>query len=398
MSNLDVSLLEYLRSENPVLNGNMCQGKGNTSSKTWSWITPRAIEVWEDFNLDSLDKIYDGQLKEVLECHFPLRDFSAIPEYPFCEIHDESSLDVLIAKWNQSMITDALSSAQIFLAHRLNHGRIYMVRGGQTDDLAPAKKLRPDWGGVKWYRGNTRKPRNVLPGDTKLSYKWSSADITLGPTKIHPKNADWLRPLTQVFSYCVRSDSRYGYLITDKELVVLRIRPGSLTKIQATVKTMGSSKVPNLTPAAQARLTGILEFQAIPWQSKNRVLRSQRSGMTVNLALWWLHMLAAEDSAIREQYAPLSRAVRTIQAKTDVKTDVEAKTKAEAEAEADTEGEKPTCSFTVSDMSAVGHRLSNVDLESPGDKPTRKSNRQGQKRTREDNVGQVNRNGKKPRS
>ena len=237
MSDLDISLLEYLQSENPILNGKMCQGKGNTSSKAWSWITPRAIEVWKDFNLDSLEKIYDGQLKEVLERQFLLKDFSAIPEYPFCEIHDENSLEILIAKWNQSMITDALSSAQIYLDHRLNHGRIYMVRGGQTDYLAPDTRLRPDWGGVKWYSGNTGKPRNILPGDTKLSYKWSSADIKPGPTKIHPKSADWLRPLTQVFSYCVRSNSRYGYLITDKELVVVRIRPGSLTKTQAAVET-----------------------------------------------------------------------------------------------------------------------------------------------------------------
>ena len=31
-------------------------------------------------------------------------------------------------------------------------------------------------------------------------------------------------PLSQIFTYCVRAKARYGYIITDKELVVLRIR------------------------------------------------------------------------------------------------------------------------------------------------------------------------------
>jgi hypothetical protein len=370
------SLLEYLRSENPVINGDMCRPGGNTKSTGDIWETPRKIEVWEDFEFNSLKSIYGGQLQEVLTSHFAFQDFSAIPQFPFREIHDENSLECLIVKWNHSMMADALSTAQSYLDNRLTHGKIHMVRGGQADYPASNSKLRPDWGGVQRPTTRISKPKNVLPGDTKLSKKWSSGLIKLGQVHFNHKKIDWLRPLTQVFSYCVRSNSRYGYVITDKELVVLRIRPGSETDSQSAVDIQGSFESSDPTPATRARSTGILEFQAIPWENDAIAADEECEVMTVNLALWWLHMMAAESSEIEEHYTPLPVAARTTGAIINSQND----------------------SFTFSDMSGVGRRFADVVFEPQNSQSAPKASRRGRKRLRDDGINQKSRRGKKLRS
>lgn len=375
MPGLEKSLLEYLRSENPVINGEMCRPGSNTSSKGDIWETPREIKVWEDFEFSSLKSMYGGQLQEVLARHFDFQDFSAIPQFPFREIHDENSLECLIVKWNHSMISDALSTAQSYLDDRLTHGRIHMVRGGQADYPASNSKLRPDWGGVQRPTTHISKPKNVLPGDTKLSNKWSSGLIKLGQVHLDYKKIDWLRPLTQVFSYCVRSNSRYGYVITDKELVVVRIRPGSETDSQSAIGIQGSFESSDPTPATRARSTGILEYQAIPWENDANAADKKCEGMTVNLALWWLHMMAAESNEIEDHYTPLPVATRTTNA---IKNN---------------QGH----SFTFSDMSGVGRRFANVAFEPDDIRPTPTVSRRGRKRLRDDGVNRNSRKGKKQR-
>ncbi len=376
MPGLKKSLLDYLRSENPVLNGDMCHGRGNTLSQGDLWETPRVIKVWEDFNFNSLKSIYGGQLQTTLNRRFTFHDFSAIPGFPFCEIHDEKSLDYLIAKWNYSMIADALSTAQSHLDNHPAHRRIHMVGGSQADYPASSPKYRPDWGAVRRATACIGKPKNVLPGETKLSQKWSSTFIRLGDVKFDYTKVDWLRPLAQIFSYCVRSNSRYGYVITDKELVVVRISPGSDTDSDSVFDIQGSSESSDLTPAARARSSGILEFQAIPWGFDKHPVYRNGKGMTVNLALWWLHMMAAESSEIEERYTPLPAAVRNTNAGTD----------------------NQNHSFAFSDASSLGRRFANVAFEPQNKRTTPKASRRGKKRHRDDGTGRNNRIAKKSRS
>ena len=75
---------------------------------------------------------------------------------------------------------------------------------------------------------------------------------------------NWMLPLRQVATYCSKTERRYGYLITDQELVVIRI-----------TKTSSKSKSVN-----------VLEYRSISWNGDTT------DGMTMNLALWLLHMLA----------------------------------------------------------------------------------------------------------
>jgi hypothetical protein len=93
-------------------------------------------------------------------------------------------------------------------------------------------KNRPDLGGIQRSCNSSvivEKSANILPGDTKLSKKWSSDSIKSGVVVEDDTQLDRLQLIKQIFAYCVKSNARYGYLITDQELVVVRIRPGPQT-------------------------------------------------------------------------------------------------------------------------------------------------------------------------
>lgn len=301
------TLLQYLRKDNPPLKTQHCIRGKNTKSMPSVWVRPEEIRSWEDFDLESLKTIYSGELNEVLQCHHPgLHDHAKIPQFPFCEIRDEDSLNTLLNKWTYSTVTDALVAAQSF--HR-NSQSIYMVKGAQADYPGSLSNFRPDWAGVLRPTSQSR-PTNILPGDTKLNTKWSSAWIRKGPLRFRSGDKDWRQPLLQIFTYCTWANARYGYIITDAELVVVRVRPGSETESQerdsqSEVDTTTHKLADDGSPAANAQRYGILEYRAIPWINGIGQTQGGITNMTVNLALWWLHIMAADNNAIENVYPPL---------------------------------------------------------------------------------------------
>lgn len=92
-----------------------------------------------------------------------------------------------------------------------------------------------------------------------------------------------LRSINQVFTYCRRANVQYGYIVTQEELVVTRPFWGD------------KNEPDNLNGEAVKRL--YLEYKAKPWAENGD------NGLTINLMLWCLHMLAARKKPIggREQ-------------------------------------------------------------------------------------------------
>jgi hypothetical protein len=337
MDSVNKTLLDYLRVQDPVLVSDKCRGGANTKSKTAKYVTPRWIDKWEDFEYDSLQSIYGGALDRVLKRDFPLKDFSAIPRIPFCEVFDENSLEALLTKWNQSVVSEALSAAQECLHKPQTSKAIYMARGGQGD-FPESEKFRPDWAGVQpatlqieGLRGSS-KPWNILPGDTKVGRKWSSCDIVPGLVQHQWMPKDWIRPLSQIYTYCVKAQARYGYIISDKELVVVRIRPSlqmddsqptndSQDSWQefASVRNKSRRKTTNDSDNCDENIetrdpmldNGRLEYKAIPWNStKTEDQQQDCDSLTVNLALWWLHIMASVSSNIEGQYPALKEVAK----------------------------------------------------------------------------------------
>ena len=342
MATVKQPLGDYLRRENPTLICGACPPGSNTTSRIVEYLIPDHIKDWTDFQYESLRSVYGGILNQVLESEFLCQDFSAIPQQPFREIYDERSLESLLTKWNHSVVSEALSKAQEHLYANRSNMTIYMARGGQSHISQLVKEKRfPDWAGIQPalsqadVRGIETSPINILPGDTKVSKKWLSDDIVDGALDTDYTPDNWQRPLKQVYTYCVRANARYGYIITDKELVVIRLGPS--TQEESPFSTQESSQgfnvvqnIPESTKeSSQGRFEydegnddvlpnamfnrmkkdgGVLEYKAIPWTNNN----GGRTGgahdpMTVNLALWWLHMMASVSSIIKERYAPLRK-------------------------------------------------------------------------------------------
>ena len=371
-----MSLLDYLRLENPLIDSTPCTRGSNTTSKKFKWHEPRIIREWDDFEYKALQSMYGGELRTVLERHFELRDFSGIPQFPFREMHDEDSLECLLVKWNHSIVSDALSTAQDHLDDHLSSTKIYMVKGGQADYPDSNSKLRPDWGAIRRPWSALSENKNILPGDTKLSTKWTSDDIERGYCEHRwTASCDWFSPLKQIYTYCIRANARYGYLITDKELVVLRITPTQEYDSQSGLDNLDSQesfRSLDPTPASRARDAGILEYKAIPWQTDDNITSndSNSEAMTVNLALWWLHIMAADCSAIEDLYVPLRNAAWN------------------AEADA---GQSLTSSFALSEMSGmseVRQELSDVTKCQSNNTGSRRNAKSRKRRRGEDEVNQ----------
>ena len=319
------SLFDYLTSPNPVLDNRHCPRGPNSRTSKAVWRFPRVIEPWKDFNLASLTSIYGGIFQNVVHQHFDLIDFSRIPEFPFCQVADEDSLEALLIKWNQSVVSEALLASQDKLGDAWPPPNILMARGGQANYPGSNSAYRPDWGGLQLTVAQEEKglkSPNLLPGDTKLSSKWTSrelADIdkesedeSKKPRSINIQKVmgtDWARPIRQVFTYCLVANVRYGFIITDRELVVLRISAVDQNSAEATDESQGSlDSAPDATPTKSPK-AGKMQYKVIPWSTENANMGRAPGKLTINLALWWLHMLAAENSKIHRLYTPLSEMV-----------------------------------------------------------------------------------------
>ena len=316
-----ISILEYLRSDSPVVSHvhhphDDAKQRRNTTSVYYT--KPRCILEWEDFEFDSLQAIYNGRLRKVLDQETSnFIDRSAIPHLPFCEIHDEDSLEALLIKWNQSVVSDALDVTQTLSGADQGQAKIYMVRGGQANKIA---RYQPDWAGV--LRASTQqRASSILPGDTKVGWKWSSRDIQVGEVESIYLARDWLEPIKQIFTYCTKLNVRYGYIITERELVVTRIRPFSQDDLRSPVNTQDSglsipspkkramaftSESSKITASEETFQEGTLEYKAIPWSNN-----ASDNSLTINLALWWLHMMALESHEICYWYPPLADDIGT---------------------------------------------------------------------------------------
>ncbi|OJD18202.1 hypothetical protein AJ78_01760 [Emergomyces pasteurianus Ep9510] len=107
---------------------------------------------------------------------------------------------------------------------------------------------------------------NRAPGDIKPSWKWNTALRTGYPNQ----RAEFKQALSQVNYYMNQHKTRYGFLITNLELVAIR-------------------RLDN---------NGSLELSTpIPWEAQGTATQPR---LTVLLALWYIGMLAAQDEGAEQ--------------------------------------------------------------------------------------------------
>ncbi|KAM3550345.1 hypothetical protein ARSEF4850_008392 [Beauveria asiatica] len=259
---------------------------------------------WEDFTYENLRTIFKKQLG--------LRYQGELEPEPLAQdlyILNEDSADDAMRRFPIPIVNYALNSAK---------GTEHFGRGSRC----ASEGYTPDWSVVSndhFTEGEDAalKERflNILPGDTKLSSKWTS-EIETDPSRV----LEWDKVVRQVVTYMAAWSVRYGFIVTDLEVVVLRItRQYVRTGIAAgrsrrkyrrasnVTITLGSDPVSdpandwsNLSFQDNKALDwdfGV-EFRAIPWSPKGR--------LTGKLALWALAMMSSHgDNFIDYSYPGL---------------------------------------------------------------------------------------------
>ncbi|PGG97275.1 hypothetical protein AJ79_09261 [Helicocarpus griseus UAMH5409] len=336
------TLLDYLTEPNPELDSDNALKGPPTFHEVRSEIVP---VPWTDFTLETLLACYGDVLKRRYKEPFP----PCSPTLTSIErdIWDEDSFEHLISR-------AIVPQVNVSLGFTDNKKSINMTRGGrakmgattqevtdstQAGDQSSKAKIFPDWAGAAKAKDPQTGYVNRCPGETKLAEKWTS--------DTDRQKDFYLWPLAQVVIYCVSNwKTRYGYLINQKELVVLRfskerIGPGIGANRAQRTMTSQQAVPPPVPPSSSAITARVYAFTVTPTYRLARIsdyggtqpTRSYRedsqdlehqdyqtvemmsipwkeSGpgkLTVKLALWWIHMLAGagRDTWIEFDYPPL---------------------------------------------------------------------------------------------
>ncbi|KAH0556904.1 hypothetical protein GP486_005304 [Trichoglossum hirsutum] len=259
---MPMTLLSYLTRANPVLTMETSVG---TNTNSTEWLPIEGVCDWTEFNYRTLHSIFQDSWQIMMWADIPVLDEGL----PLCEIFAEDGLGHLIATWNAQVVSRAL---------RESGGRLLMVAGSSAQLYTG---VVPDWAGIQKDHRNPGKKtyRNYCPGDTKLN-------------------------------------TRYGYILTDKELVVIRViksadpppherprrstaqyEPGHLRDLSDVSSALSEISIYGNT--GELENYEKLEIKSIPWSNEGP------SELTVNLALWYLLSMAGVDNSIEMSYPPL---------------------------------------------------------------------------------------------
>ncbi|KND88548.1 hypothetical protein TOPH_06899 [Tolypocladium ophioglossoides CBS 100239] len=206
------TILDVLVQPNPELDSSSVPGGQNTFSR--DWIPVAGWRPWVDFTYENLLSIYRQPLTANWRDPPSIDMASAFDR----QIRDENSMDYFLAKYMWPLVNGALTQASSIL--EWGNEVFYLGPGSWCHGTGP-----PDWGLVSNYRAEQGKFWNLLPGDTKLSAKWRP---DMSQSQNDSERYQWTLPVSQVSTYAAESACRYGFIVTDQTLVVLRFTKESI--------------------------------------------------------------------------------------------------------------------------------------------------------------------------
>ncbi|KAJ9299692.1 hypothetical protein DTO271G3_2576 [Paecilomyces variotii] len=259
MANNTVPLMVYLQNALPAIPTNPPPHPGrNTTDTAYQARDIREIAVWHGFNLQTIMHRYGNILGQT---HLPP---DPLPNSPPRAITARSVLRGRIWEYVFPRVRRGLRAAfnTLTATNQMNGltsvsfhvGEAAKIIEDYTPDTAYFALALP--AGTSWNRA---------PGDIKPSWQWSTA---LANHPMAGYRTEFRQALSQVNWYMKQHNSRYGFILTNEELVVIR-------------------RLDN---------HGNLELAPpIPFTAGGTVAQPR---MTVLLALWYLGMLAAQDEGV----------------------------------------------------------------------------------------------------
>lgn len=307
------TLLKYLTQPNLDLDRTGLQEGTNTFSVGNYEID--GVREWVDFTLEKVLDCFGDILGEDIPLHLLHQ-----PQ-PIAERHrkltDESSVTAILLKHNHIIVDCALELAQLRL-----RGRGFRLpiswSWGSLSQVEEDPRLRPDWAGT--LDSGSLPYENRLPGDTKQSAKWKS---TFKDSPLKGNQEEYWKPLRQGLLYCIRLNSRYGYIISDAEALFFRrtkspepsqplstnrprrnIPQTAHTRVTSTASVISGTTSMSLdssgspyTDAGNPDLNEApLEICVVPWTNFGE------RRLSINLAMWFIHLLAMSDISVQESY------------------------------------------------------------------------------------------------
>jgi hypothetical protein len=247
------TLLDYLSVGLPPIPVGGTAPSRNTTNPRYGAEDINQVLSWSEFNYSTIIQRYG----------VPLRSKQIQPDpiaSPPAAIRDEPQFQLRFAELILPRMRRSLRAAFEQLTPELAARRLSPVTfdGGSAASIIDL--FRPDTAFIA-VGGSAASSPNRAPGDLKVSWKWQSSwrySQTLAEQR------EYKQVLAQVNFYMRQHNARYGYILTNTELVAVKRLEGS----------------------------GCLAVSmAVPWT------RGGVGELSVLLALWYLGMLAAEDGS-----------------------------------------------------------------------------------------------------
>lgn len=328
------TFLDYLTQANPPTI--VCNEGSGYSTKTQTNYGPDDCIIWEDITWDNLETTFESILKQPMRKPAVCDAHDVPPEKT--EIFEEDSVTQLVVAWNEPVLRHAFEGTHNAMCeaspHRaFRHGRIHFEKNSGRGHLKSpnGRKQMPDWCVYQRVEGLGPYYPNIVPGDTKPASKWKSEWVESGDPTLKKKARC---VMVQITKYMWEAKTRYGFILSEEELVPVRLSVFPRKKISAQTGSKGirnkshvemtgsffeeeeegegeddddgdetsnddTDRASNPASAASfaddTRKTGLqVEYCRIPWAASGRRV------LTVNLALWWLPVLAVQENTIKQ--------------------------------------------------------------------------------------------------
>ncbi|KID95596.1 hypothetical protein MAJ_08455, partial [Metarhizium majus ARSEF 297] len=265
-------------------------------------ITTLEIDTWEnwsEFTFENIMAIFGNLLS---------RDYLGQKE-PVAmerdvEVYNEESADGGLRRFPFPVINSALGSLTEVREDAPYYGYGTRVKG---------KGMKPDWSCISNLAKMDSGYINLVPGDTKTSAKFN-------PDMLQSNLEEWRKVVIQLATYADGHRVRYGFIVTDKLVVVLRfVREVSARGVganlpQRSTRTKGSTRDPTPQSSSESEITSNqssqdygrgqdlrAEFKAIRWSTHGR------GKLTAKLALFALAMMSLHgDNYIASRYPKIN--------------------------------------------------------------------------------------------
>lgn len=352
---MNQTFLDVLTRQNPVPTVPHSKIATGGSTKIKVVYGPHKTQPWTGINLQNLIQGFGDVLRS--HVHVPKTRNKDEMDNEKLIIYEEGSVTSLCEDWNEDLVQHALDGTRITLMEsnlkeHLEKGMLQFKKNNGQGHVADEKRnlQKPDWCVYQKGEGDNDRTRfpNLVPGDSKPASKWRSEWID---NKDETLDRCARLVVQQVTKYMWLSKTRYGFVISEEELVPMRLSTfrsgvetvdkhmGDIIAGQIIDSSRGNLEEddqfeddeedyendddgeyqpdPEIKLEANQRLAAFLrkssnttrllvEYCRIPWTNYGP------ETLTINLTLWWLPMLAVQDSSIKETgtYTPLSNAVQ----------------------------------------------------------------------------------------